>query len=355
MTRNIRRGCVLTLNQSQGYRPRARPTLLAFSERLASAALQGVQLHVHGMAQLTELWRLARKLIANNIETVRAHSERRRFLSRHDIDWQSFPEELFATHEPVFVLSTGRCGTALLTSILSRVSRVICEHSPTPELVAIERHAHEHGVDQFDAYRTAISAARFDLISEAHLRGRRYIETNCRITFFAPHLADLFPRARFIHLVRHPGDFVRSAVRRGYYEGRYFDMGRIMPRTGRAAGEWQSMNPFERTAWLWNETNQFIERFKSTNSDRVLTVKAEDLFANPQAPMNVLDFLQLPLLSPNVLGRCLRQPVNQQVGGSVSPVNEWERDRIHRVLRWAPLTYHYGYEFHGFEQQRLAS
>lgn len=290
-----------------------------------------------------------------NTDAVRAYFERRRFVASQQIDWPVFPAELYATHEPVFVLSTGRCGTALLTSIFNRVPSVLCEHSPSPELVAIERDAHRHGLDQFDAYRTAISAARFDLISESHLRGRRYIETNCRITFFAPHLADLFPRARFIHLVRHPGDFVRSAVRRGYYEGRYFDMGRITPQSGQAAGEWESMDSFERTAWLWNETNTFVEHFKSSASDRVLTVKAEELFSTTDAAARILDFLKLPELPQKTLQNCLRQPVNQQVGGRVPPFAEWERERVHRVLRWAPLTYHYGYEFHGFEQQRLAS
>ncbi len=307
------------------------------------------------MAYLRDIRRLLGKLLAQNVQAVRAHRERRRGIARADIDWDSFVDTVHNTHEPVFVLSTGRCGTTLLTEILHRTPGVLCEHSPNPELVAVERDVHARGLDDFDEFRAAISTARFELIADAHLRGRRYIETNCRITFFAPHLAALFPRAKFIHLIRHPGSFVRSAVRRGFYRGNYFDIGRIRPCSGDAADQWNSMSDYERTAWLWNETNQYIERFKTTVEGRVLTVKAEDLFASTDTTIELLQFLKLPVLPDKTISKLIRRPVNPQSGGDVPPVKEWDRDRINAVLNWAPLTYRYGYEFQNSEPQRMAS
>ena len=42
-------------------------------------------------------------------------------------------------------------------------------------------------------------------------------------------LGELFPKAKFIQLVRHPGDFVRSGIRRKYYSGNENDDSRITP------------------------------------------------------------------------------------------------------------------------------
>ena len=46
--------------------------------------------------------------------------------------------------EPCFVLSTGRCGTALLTKIFEQHSDIDVHHTPTPELVYYSKLAHEN-------------------------------------------------------------------------------------------------------------------------------------------------------------------------------------------------------------------
>ena len=296
------------------------------------------------MNRIRNLWRQARKLVEFNLAVYRSHKER----VAHDhgrIDWDQFPKRLFAEHSPIFVISTGRCGTTLLTRVFEEFPSVLVYQAQQPELIEICRGAHAEGLDNFEAYKLVVSAARFELVAEAELRGRRYVETNNRTTFFAPHLAELFPKARFVHLIRHPGDFVRSAIRRGYYEGHFLDMGRITPIRGEAAQLWPSMNQFERCSWLWNETNQYIESFKAgRGKGRVLTIFAEDLFSQTRTTAEILEFLELPSLSESLISKWIRDPVNAQTGGrQLNRFQSWDAARIRDVERWAPLAAEYGY------------
>jgi len=225
--------------------------------------------------------------------------------------WQRFADELYLESEPVFVLSTGRCGTELLTKLFDATSGVACNHNEAPELIHSSVLAWRKGQEDFDAYVEAVRAGRFELMAEAKLRGRRYIETNCRITFFAPHVLALFPKARFIHLVRHPASFVRSTVRRGAYEGTYADLGRISPVDGEAAELWSEWSSIQRCAWLWAETNAFIEDFRSVvDSERFLRVSAEDLFKSPATFNRILEHCGLAAQSEAKIASRIAKPVN---------------------------------------------
>lgn len=295
---------------------------------------------------LKDIRRLAGRLWRLNRRAWTDFRERRRFRHRPPEYWNRLPQLVFDESEPVFFLSTGRCGTALITRILNRIPGAACFHAPVPELVYSERQAYQEGLEKFDAYRTAIRAARFELIAEYLVREKAYVETNFRITFFAPHLYDLFARSRFVHLVRHPGAFVRSAVRRGYYEGGYTDIGRIRPVDGPAHDPWPEMSAFERAAWLWNETNLFIERFKDTaDPDRLLTVRAEDLFADPDAALSIIRHCRLPEPDRRKVRKWIARPVNAQIARSdLPPYQDWDEAKKDDVRRWATCAERYGYD-----------
>lgn len=292
----------------------------------------------------------ARKLLGRFVELNRRTSldirERRRFKRMPAEFWDRLPQTVFAEHEPIFVLSTGRCGTALLTNIFGHMPGLLCYHTPSPEFAYAQKAAYEEGLGKFETFKAIVSAARFELIADCAARGRRYVETNCRITFFAPHLYDLFPRARFVHLVRHPGNFVCSGVRREYYQGRYGDIGRIKPNAGPATDAWTNMTAIERCAWLWNETNRYIEDFKADRDGRrILMLKAEDLFARPEATQNLCRFCQLPEPEETRVRRWIKRPVNRQLDANGLPAYKlWDEARRSQVRRWATLAGQYKYE-----------
>ena len=221
---------------------------------------------------------LMRKLLRINVQAYRTARIRQR--RRAIEDYTSLMDVVRTSADCCFVLSTGRCGTEYLTRLLELSPNLACYHTPTPELITHSRIVYESQAETKQGFELGVEMARYELIMHAYLTHRQYVETNNRITFFAEALLSVFPQARFIHLVRNPASFVRSGIRRGYYTGRTLhDAGRIVPRSD--AVPWPTMSQLEKVAWLWNETNQYIEDFKATScGDRILLVRAEDMFGS---------------------------------------------------------------------------
>ena len=188
-----------------------------------------------------------------------------------------------------FVCSTGRVGTLTLTRLLALAPEAHSAHEPVPRLI----HAsYEAFVDRCadPRWRTVVLGARDDLLCDAHRRGRTYVETSNRLTFLAPALAEVFPDSRFVHLHRHPYEFVRSAVRRGHYDGHHWDFARPRPRPGDAElAEWDSFTAAERCGWLWAVVNRESAAFvRSLPAERALSVRADELFAGDAAVLTEL-------------------------------------------------------------------
>lgn len=168
---------------------------------------------------------------------------------------------------PVFFLSTGRCGTKWFSDLLQRDRSLAVFHQPVPSLALQGRKIYEflakEGGKLTEKEKSMIKelfwAAREDHIRYTYKTGKRYLETNNYITFFAPVLAEIFPDARFVHLVRHPGEFVRSGMSRKYYTETTMDRVRLSPVDEEMKSSWNSMGRLSKTAWLWNETNSRIE------------------------------------------------------------------------------------------------
>lgn len=287
-----------------------------------------------------------RRLIAVNRDYFLGILERRRQMATREGTFPD-PAEVMAEARCCFVLSTGRCGTKLLTTVLERLPSVIVEHQPVPELQYASATIHNECVTDPVALRLAAIAARFNHVTTAYLRGRQYIETNNRITFLARPLAELFHRSVFIHLIRHPGEYVRSGMRRGYYTDARMEHEQLHPLLGTEANvRWLSMDRLERIAWQWNETQQYIEEFKATlPAARVMTVRAEKLFTEPSTTLQICRFLGLKPGAgfARTLERRLRSPVNAQRSGTFPTFDEWPITERDKVARWAPLGIEYGY------------
>lgn len=208
---------------------------------------------------------------------------------------------------PCFVLSTGRCGTKLLTHLLQEKSSIKAVHVPTPEFTHYGDFAYKNALEQPEVVTRIVDAARYEQIRNAWLLGKKYVETNNRITFFCHALADLFPNSRFIHLVRQPEAFITSGMARDWYSNAVLhDEGRITP-------EDSNLKQAEKIAWLWNETNRFIEDFKEkTAADRVLTIRSDELFYSAETTLRIFDHLDLVPLERSRIEEIISEPVNKQ-------------------------------------------
>lgn len=284
------------------------------------------------------------------MDGVRADFERRSYSRKRKIAGLTklpTPEEVL-DRPYVFVLSTGRSGTLLITKILEKSPHLRVEHNPKPALEFASSVVHRDNLN-IQAQEIAVLASRFDLFFlDTFLRDRVYVETNNRITFFAPAIAKMLPNSKFIHLVRDPADFVRSGMRRGYYQEGLTQHQRL---DGSKHPPWESFSQLEKIAWEWNEINSMIENFKSKiMSDRILTVNSERLYSEPTTTHAIYKFINIEdpyvsLKNSKLLKKLLSQPINKQSVGNFPRYFNWtDEDRI-AFKRIVSLASRYGYSY----------
>jgi hypothetical protein len=255
------------------------------------------------------------------------------------------PSELLA-QKYVFVLSTGRCGTGFITNILKQSPDLLVEHNPKPELEYVSSLIHRERADP-KFLKFAILAARFDTyFLDSYYRRKIYVETNNRVTFFAKALYDVLPRSKFIHLVRNPADFVRSGMRRGYYQNNNMMHQRLNPKD---VNGWKKMTPFAKTCYEWNEINLYIENFKNyCGNKRCMTIKSEDLFSNPINVSLLFDFIGVKnpfseYSNELIKSKILSKPINRQIVGEFPKYEDWTDDEKSILRKYAELYPNYDY------------
>lgn len=200
---------------------------------------------------------------------------------------KAYYENFLANYAPVIILNTGRSGSALLYEVLSNFQELKVYHEAPPNLMLYADFAYKNQ-SELDTLKHIFSAARTELMLEAMVEDKIYLESNQCLTFFVRAIADLFPKARFVHLTRHPGDFVRSAIRKGWHlNDTIWELGRI---NDRSDASWQTMTQIEKLAWVWQATHGFIEGFKNSTNSEVLSLRFEDLVTQPETFQDLLSF-----------------------------------------------------------------
>mgnify|MGYP006283904859 CR=1 FL=1 len=253
--------------------------------------------------------------------------------------------------KPVFFLSTGRCGTNWFAEYLSGDKNFKVFHEPIPNLGVQGKIVYNilkgKGKKLEDVSDILIKeiflAAREQHLRYAYKSERQYIETNNHISFFAPILAEIFPEALFVHLYRHPGEFVRSAMRRGFYsDNNTDDIKRIKPvEESQYHQKWAELSQIGKNAWLWNETNLFIEDFKKDlKPERVHSFNFNNLSVDSLQALN--EFIGINIKN---LKRLIKKRKNVQKAGSFNSYHNWS-DQAKTELRsiCGDLALKYGYE-----------
>lgn len=246
---------------------------------------------------------------------------------KRKISSERMQSQLSLIEKPIFFLSTGRCGTKWFSNVLDQSPGVKVLHAPVPNFSMQNAYLYNlwqnKGISQKD--RMEFSENLFTTGRVQHLRylykgGKRYIETNNHITFFAPALVKMFPDALFVHLYRHPGEFVRSGIRRGWFDHNQDATYKIIqPPT--KDGDWATYNQVQKIAWVWNETNFFIEKFKTgIDSERHFTFNFN--FKSPETVASLFAFLEIDVPS-NVIDSTIEKKVNQQKTGDFPKYEDW--------------------------------
>lgn len=211
-----------------------------------------------------------------------------RFKIIHHVDQKTI-KEMYEEYSPVFILSTGRSGSKTIATLLNCSENVTAYHEPKPTLQYFSNYAFHHK-SEVKILSNMIDAVRMEMILEVFIKDNIYVESNQCLTFFAPVIARLFKRSKFVHLIRHPGDFIRSGIRKGWHKNdSIWESGRV-----RMADktQWAKMDQIEKLSWLWMTTNSFIETFKEQiETKRVITLKFEDLVKNVKEVRELIKFI----------------------------------------------------------------
>jgi len=229
-------------------------------------------------------------------------------------------------HEYVFILSTGRCGTALITKILEYSNQVLVYHDPIPVLEYAFSCAAKAEIT-VETKKFAILASRFDhMFAKAKQEDKIFVETNCRITFFADALAELLPNSKFIQIVRNPVDFVTSGMNRQYYS-----QGSIQyQRLSSDLETWKGFNQIQKITTEWNVINGFIEKFKDDlPQKRIITLRCEDLFEDISISKKLLNFISPDLDIPNkFIEQNLMIKINKNTCNEFPNFSKWRKSEI---------------------------
>lgn len=204
-------------------------------------------------------------------------------VDQETIDW------MFAAYSPVFILSTGRSGSKFIAGLLALSPQADSFHEPRPTLQYFSNYAYHHQA-QAETLEQMIRGARMELILETLIHHKIYIESNQCLTFFAPALKRIFQQAKFVHVIRHPGDFVRSAIRKGWHQNdSIWESGRVRHNDD---VYWSELDHVSRLAWVWRHTNCYIEEFKKKlPPEEFMTCRIEDLTADPRLPGELFSFV----------------------------------------------------------------
>jgi len=226
-----------------------------------------------------------------------------------------------------FIVGRGRSGSTLLRSLFDAHPQVMIplesrfvqflyyKYPPsikwTPDTVSRAIHDLEHGFEPPNIHRDhlekEIQSHSSDLTFERVCK-LIYLNTqtefpkeeiraigdkNPRYTFFIPQLLKLFPRAKFIHLVRDYRDNIVSIQRAGKLikesGNTYYSMGR------------------------WSLYNRFVVKYQKRYPDRFCRVQFEELIRDPESVMKNL---------------CAQTPFD------LSKIGEWERELpAHKAIR----------------------
>lgn len=248
----------------------------------------------------------------------------------------------------VFILSTGRCGTKWLTELLKKSQSIIVEHDPSPKIYFQSQYIYKKNFDQKTIFSSFIHA-RYQYLFDSYCDNKQYVETNNRITFYAKAIANKMPNSRFVHIVRHPYEVIRSGMRRNWYGELNTELsGHITPRADEIEFDvWKNYTREQKIAWLWKRTNEIIEEFKSIiGSERILTIKTSEMFQNDLLLVELLHFIGADDLTDNrnFLKITQTKLINKQKTGNYPEISGWDektRSDIREILKETKL---YGFE-----------
>ncbi len=240
----------------------------------------------------------------------------------HQVD-SGTVDYFYRNYRPVFVLSTGRCGSRWIVETCRLGAKVSAWHEPRPALMHMASWPLVNR--NLELQQALLRACRFELILEAFLEDRIYVESNQCLSFFLAALAGLFPGAVFLHLIRHPGHFCASAIRKGWYANdTIWEMGRLRPFR---PGTWnERKTQLQKLGWYWTVVNNTLNRqLRALPAERCRVVSLERLANDLDFLVDTLAFCGIDGIAAAELERLQKTRINKLEAAQSEPANMKKR------------------------------
>jgi hypothetical protein len=218
---------------------------------------------------------------------------------------------------PFFIVSSGRSGTAMLHKALSAIAGVEMHHEYMVQItqpLAVRRY-----LGLVNGGETARIIDETYGAAIRHSEANHWGDSSNKLSWLIPDLAQAFPKARFVHLVRDGRKVASSYFHKlgaecyddrstGILQAHYDDLAAHpapppekkywwpLPRRGSAdAGSFRTFSQFERICWHWAEVNRLILKdLSQLPAERTLFVRLEELRTSPSEVRGLYDFLGQP-------------------------------------------------------------
>ena len=251
------------------------------------------------------------------------------------LKYRLFEKPLDKDTRALFLLGTGRTGSTTLSRLLDLSKHITSAHELRPKTFALSTDIYDSGRYDDPAIMDAVFCGqRLYVYNKAVRKGNLVAEISPFLSFCAPALAKAFPNSKFIYMHRRPEEFVRSAMRRGWYHNNKYDAVRLTPKAGTKDYEaWESWPQFDKICWLWKEYNSVcLHLYDRLADNRKMTLPCADFFENPEgSSKSIFRFLDLPMIPLEKANNQMQVPVNAQETGSFPRSSEWTSAQRQRL------------------------
>jgi len=243
-----------------------------------------------------------------------------------------------------FILSTGRCGSTSIAEMLTQHPDVTCAHEPNLQLVRLSTAFANRKIEREDMKCILeVMYANSSIFPPGY-----YGESDQKLSNLAEVLAELFPQAKFIWLIRNATDTVNSMFSRHWYSEGEMKLAETGVDTGEvesgiryyaenrpnlatmgflATEQWHSMTPFERNCCYWRYWNSLIEQqLTQLDLGRWLMVRLEELGSKADEINSLLGVRSFKYKVP--------QSNKVMEGHRLISKREWTRSQIEAYNQW---------------------
>jgi len=261
---------------------------------------------------------------------------------------------------PVFILGTGRCGTFQMVKMLEDIEGIEAHHEYLFENILKPAILYRMGVIDNEEIKATLRETHVPAVCYADTP--IWLDSSNALPWIIKPLFELFPNARFIHLLR-DGRKVVSSFYNKFSEVMYDDRNvnivkqwlrnpasvqpspekkywRPFPMKGdKYFEEFTTLNRFQRLCYYWQDCNITIHNaLEHVPDTQKLSIHLEDLVSNPTS---LASFLQMfGVEYDNKYLQVLKRPVNVAIPKNF-PLSEEERLQFMEIAGEAMKIFEY--------------